>query len=188
MKTCSRCKQQKALDEFPCCAKKKDGRHSYCRLCNTAVVADWKARNPDRAKSLEAGYRARNLDQVRERNRTFRALYPERMAAATAKYRAANSDKVQRSFTRSQLKKYGLSIEDFDELLAMQDGGCAICGREDYGTSQARRLAVDHCHSTGTIRGLLCWNCNTVLGKFEDDPDRLVAAALYLLVNQGGTE
>jgi hypothetical protein len=62
------------------------------------------------------------------------------------------------------------------ELLSAQDGRCAICGAE-RGT---RRLAIDHDHTTGFIRGLLCVRCNTGLGSFRDDPELLRKAIEYL--------
>lgn len=71
--------------------------------------------------------------------------------------------------------KYGLAQEDLDALLAQADGRCLICDTEfgdDYN--------IDHCHETGTVRGLLCRRCNFGLGWFDDDPGRLLAAHFYL--------
>lgn len=73
--------------------------------------------------------------------------------------------------------KYGISVEQYEELLLRQGGVCKICGNE---CSSGRRLSVDHCHETGRVRGLLCVNCNHGVGKFNDDPERLEAAARYL--------
>lgn len=75
---------------------------------------------------------------------------------------------------------YGITVEQYDERLAQQDGGCAICGRPDGGQRE-RPLYVDHDHATGAVRGLLCAKCNSALGYLDDDPNRLLAAAAYLL-------
>jgi hypothetical protein len=76
-----------------------------------------------------------------------------------------------------QLKKnYGISQEDYDQKLAYQNYGCAICGKE----AKTRKLSVDHCHTTGKIRDLLCGPCNTGLGQFQDNPELLILAADYL--------
>lgn len=75
-------------------------------------------------------------------------------------------------------RKFGISPEDYDAMYDAQEGVCAICHREE--ASPNRRLAVDHCHTTGKIRGLLCWPCNAALGKFQDDPERLRSAAVYI--------
>jgi len=77
---------------------------------------------------------------------------------------------------RDQLKYYyGMSVEDFDALLALQDGACAICKR-----TCDENLCVDHCHVTGKVRGLLCRTCNFGLGLFKDDPRFTRAATEYL--------
>ena len=77
-----------------------------------------------------------------------------------------------------QLKrKFGLTVTEYGMLAESQGNACAVC-REVCPTG--RRLAVDHCHTTGNIRGLLCQGCNTGIGKFRDSPERLIAAARYL--------
>lgn len=73
---------------------------------------------------------------------------------------------------------YGVDGEQYDRMLAAQNGGCAICGQE---RPDSRNLMVDHCHATDAVRGLLCARCNTGLGMFADDSDRLLATAAYLL-------
>lgn len=74
-------------------------------------------------------------------------------------------------------KRFGLPALDYDALLAAQDEKCAVCKSE---CKTGNRLAVDHDHVTGRIRGLLCLRCNTMLGQADDDPERLRAAARYL--------
>lgn len=71
-------------------------------------------------------------------------------------------------------RKYGLTQADYDALLAVQGGQCAICERS------SDRLQVDHCHARNLVRGLLCQNCNKVLGLVDDDPVSLERAAEYL--------
>jgi hypothetical protein len=74
-------------------------------------------------------------------------------------------------------KRYGLEPGQFERLLAEQDGKCAICREE---CPRQFELSVDHCHVTGTVRGLLCQNCNAALGMFKDDPALLARAIDYL--------
>lgn len=73
-------------------------------------------------------------------------------------------------------KHFGMSFEDYADRLVKQNGVCAICYRKD----KSRSLAVDHCHTTGKIRGLLCAPCNRSLGAFGDSVERLQAAIRYL--------
>lgn len=78
--------------------------------------------------------------------------------------------------SKAYQKKYGIAEEDFQAMLKKQGGVCAICGCHQ----RYQRLAVDHNHKTGFVRGLLCVNCNRGLGKFFDSPLRLIRAAEYL--------
>jgi Recombination endonuclease VII len=80
---------------------------------------------------------------------------------------------------RSRLKAYGLSQEDYDRLLAEQDGKCAIC-RNDKINGFGSRLAVDHDAETGKVRGILCGNCNRGIGALKHDVKILRAAIEYL--------
>lgn len=76
---------------------------------------------------------------------------------------------------------FGLSLADFDAMLLAQGGRCAIC-RNDSPGGPHRQWHVDHEHSTGTVRGLLCSRCNTGIGLFRDDPITLQRAARYVVL------
>lgn len=76
--------------------------------------------------------------------------------------------------------RYGITEEIYLELLAKQDHVCAICQQS---CASGRRLAVDHDHATGCVRGLLCRRCNQLLGRMEDSPLLLERAAAYLRKN-----
>ena len=73
-------------------------------------------------------------------------------------------------------RHYGISAEEYDVLLNAQDGVCKICDAEPT----TKRLAVDHNHETGEVRGLLCETCNRAIGMFKDNPEVIRAAANYL--------
>ena len=75
-------------------------------------------------------------------------------------------------------KKYGITDEDYAEMLKSQKGKCAICGAGEPGT---KKFDVDHCHVTGVVRGLLCTSCNRMLGHSGDRPEVLAAGEKYLL-------
>lgn len=77
--------------------------------------------------------------------------------------------------------KYGITQADFEKMFADQEGKCKLCGTPDPGPKGV--FAVDHCHKTSKIRGLLCYLCNIGLGSFRDRPDLLIAAASYLEKN-----
>ncbi len=74
---------------------------------------------------------------------------------------------------------YGITVGDYERMLAEQGGGCAICSSS--GTSKRNgRLHIDHDHDSGRIRGLLCSKCNSGIGQLQDDPTLLRAAAEYI--------
>lgn len=74
-------------------------------------------------------------------------------------------------------RKYGVTPERYIFMFKQQGGRCKICGARP---KKSRRLAIDHCHETNKIRGLLCSPCNTALGLFQDNPELVNTAASYL--------
>lgn len=74
---------------------------------------------------------------------------------------------------------YGITLEEYETLLIQQGNSCAIC-LKPHGEDGIDRLYVDHCHSTGKIRGLLCFKCNTALGHFNDDAHLVEKALGYI--------
>lgn len=91
-----------------------------------------------------------------------------------------NPDKARRS--RYQ-KNFGITLADYDEMFAQQQGKCAICGTTIPG-GDCKHFSVDHDHVTGLVRGLLCVDCNHGLGFFKDNIKALAGAVLYLSNNQ----
>ncbi len=85
---------------------------------------------------------------------------------------------------RDLYRRFGISIEQYDVMYAEQGGVCAICKKPesaiDHKLGSPKRLAVDHCHTSSKVRGLLCWACNSALGKIEDSIPTLEAMILYL--------
>lgn len=92
----------------------------------------------------------------------------------------ANPHKVKGRYLK---KHYGIGLADYTAMLEKQDNRCAICGNHHDGN---RALAVDHCHETKRVRGLLCTNCNRGLGHYRDDPVLLENAARYLRHHSNG--
>lgn len=75
-------------------------------------------------------------------------------------------------------KAFDLSVDEYNSLLLKQNNECKICGIDQSLVS--KKFAVDHCHSTGNVRGLLCTNCNLGLGNFKDSTKLLQKAINYL--------
>lgn len=101
------------------------------------------------------------------------------------KWQKDNPDKYEATWKRQiatdgallkrRLRTYQLSEQEYNELLEKCEGKCTICKEVP-----SNWLVIDHCHTSGVVRGLLCNNCNTGLGYFKDDPIRMLNAIEYL--------
>lgn len=81
-----------------------------------------------------------------------------------------------------RLRKFGLTLSDYEFMAEFQNHACGICKTPQ--SKLQRKLAVDHCHSTGRIRGLLCSNCNTALGLLRDNPESIRRAARWIMTDE----
>jgi hypothetical protein len=160
-KTCSKCGVRQPIENFYRAAGTRDGFRGDCKSCFQARAA--------------ARYRA-NPEPMKERAKQWARENPERLRATKRRY--AESGRKQAVDRRSYLKrKYGVTPEWYDETLAAQGGGCAICGRPPRDDIS---LHVDHDHESGALRKLLCFPCNNLLGDVGDDRRLLEQAVAYL--------
>lgn len=118
----------------------------------------------------------KSTPEERARAKAWYEENKERALANAAAYRADNKDKIR---WREVAKRYGVSEYEYVCMLDDQDGHCALCPATER-DGRGGPLCVDHDHATGKVRGLLCGACNHGLGKFQDDPARLRAAADYI--------
>ena len=82
-------------------------------------------------------------------------------------------------------KSFGIEVEQYDQMLQAQGGCCALCKTQEYShkrNGRFVRFAVDHCHTTGRIRGLLCWRCNLAIGLLKDDTSAVIRLVNYLSI------
>jgi hypothetical protein len=89
-----------------------------------------------------------------------------------------NRNKTYEEQRISRIRSYGISVEEYKDMLDSQNGGCYICGKEPEGR---RALDIDHDHKTGQVRGLLCSNHNRALGLLNDDIKLMLKAVEYLV-------
>ena len=155
-KPCSKCGEWKPLLAY---SPRKEGKRfmSRCKTCRAEDRKRDRAANPEHHREILRKSRKKHHKEY---------LY----------YRAR----------RSHLSvNFGLSLQEYDALEAAQGGLCAICQKPETAMdtrrpSSIRKLAIDHCHSTGKVRGLLCGCCNTGLGQLKDSPEILASALAYL--------
>lgn len=157
----------------------------YCSdACRKTGVTNtkkkWKLLNPEKVKMQSKRYNntPERKEYLKKYRRTPDALKRERESGLRYYQRSSH---VERN---GHLKRtFNITLEDYKRMLDSQNGVCAICLSEETRKSPnggTMHLAVDHCHTTGKIRGLLCWNCNTSLGKFKDSTENLARAIEYL--------
>lgn len=150
-----------------------------CKDCGVAHT--YPHRTGPRKTRCDLCVRERNA----ERQMKWRAANPERNQAASRRgYEKVKSDPVryaewlQRGRDNALIRTYGITRAEVDAMREAQGDLCAICGNGHKGVGD--RLHIDHCHTTGEVRGLLCSKCNTALGLLDDDPDRMRSMIEYV--------
>jgi len=105
----------------------------------------------------------------------------ERRTAYCREWRKSNPAKVKNTDLK---RNFGITLDDYNGMLKSQNFKCAICGHPETAINPRSNkpfdLAVDHCHETGSVRALLCQNCNHAIGNFKDSTDLLTNAINYL--------
>ena len=180
----ARCKKHGVYteeDAYVCKDEKYSGGIALkCKKC----VHEWRvkryAENRQQAILDAAIWKKANRERVNKQVSQDKIDNPE-------KYKKWNEDYYERNKkdinTRAICGYHGLDIQSYEEMIKEQNNQCAICGKIETRKFKGKpmRLCVDHNHETGKIRGLLCHDCNTGLGKFLDSPDLLTKAAIYLM-------
>lgn len=143
--------------------------------------ADWYLANKDKARASNKAWQQNNSDKLAKKARERYNENKDKVLAINLSWRDKNRDKIKeynrKNHRKRQLSQYGLTPEDYSTILESQGGGCAICGCPPPAD---RCLAVDHCHKTGKVRGILCGSCNRGLGLFKDDVVKMKKAVEYL--------
>lgn len=151
-----------------------------CRECGSYDITPGRVKHRSYiCRSCLKSYGERNADRIKERNAAYYIRNAEKVKARTAVYRALNPDRAKnRAASGSLNRKYGITTDERNRLLADQGGTCAIC------KTVPKKPAVDHCHSNGKIRGVLCNSCNSVIGFAKDNPETLASAMEYLSLHR----
>lgn len=162
-KTCSQCKQSKGREDFYKRPTSHDGLRSACKVCEKSKHK--KRKHYERSTEPKKCYRCGEIKPAEGFNSA-----PENVTGLQSKCKPC-----QKEYLHEQ--RYNMP-KPYAEMLADQCNQCLICGDEPKESDHA--FHVDHCHTTGKVRGILCHMCNRGIGHFNDDPDCLRAAAEYL--------
>lgn len=118
----------------------------------------------------------KNVDKKRAYSRAYYAANKEKRKQVAREYKAKNPG----FWRKSHIKRlYGITVERVEEMRIAQGNKCAICADEFSNEKKGKKLHIDHCHSSGVVRGLLCQKCNLHLG-WIDKPGILASALKYL--------
>lgn len=159
-------REKRVADAKKSYESRKEERKTYMREYYKANPSKFPKRSPEK-QAIH--------NESRKKRYAENAEFREQVKKKAREWQAANPmhKKAQR------LKKYGMTPQEKDAMLASQGGVCAICKKAPKHVNVFP--AIDHCHTTGVVRGILCSHCNMGIGKFMDSPELLIAAANYLL-------
>lgn len=156
---CNTCKTDKSLEDFAA----RDGgrrRHTRCKECQ---------------KEYRKAYWQKNSHKYAER---YWTNHEQHKAECRRRYHSGDKKKAgEKSWANKLKREFRLTVEQYNLMLEAQGGVCYLCRNPD---PDGKKLAVDHCHTHGNIRGLLCRSCNTGIGLLKDSPDLLRRAADYI--------
>lgn len=163
---CLKCKSMKPLSEF---AQWKSVRRGIVVITKSG----W-------CKACRKIYKTKYYSLNREFVLLAAKKYCKKNKKAISRRRSASYPLNRRKEKNRQLRKsYGITIEQYGEILTLQKGVCAICGTDTPAVNR-NYFYVDHCHDTGIVRGLLCNNCNRALGNLKNSSVIAERAARYL--------
>jgi hypothetical protein len=190
-KSCSFCRETKLLSDYRQRSKNKDGRANKCKGCVNKDDAIYRKKNAARVLIRSTAFRQAHRAELKERANQRNRSNKEQFNATRRAYYAKNSKRIclknDESRARHPLtaknstlrRKYKLLLDDYLRLSEKYNACCWICKRHQTQVP-CQHICVDHDHKTGHVRGLLCRNCNTALGRFNDSISSLSSAIQYL--------
>lgn len=182
MKQCTKCRKDKPNTDFHRDNTKKSGLGPRCKLCKNSASANRRLRN---SKSPTSLVRSREQAERVQTNKTHKVCTSCGKIKPLKDYHKMQSGLLGRKASckicvrhKAQQSRYGITEQQYNELLKSQNNSCALCSTQEPGGKGC--FHIDHDHQTGEVRGLLCHQCNTGLGLFKDNPDTLQKAIHYL--------
>lgn len=205
MKQCTKCEATKSIDKFYKDKKTKDGYGGHCKVCQDQYTRDYYDRKlrkrenllTDHGKICKICRVEKSLSEFNIKHGTKKLSYRNECKKCESAWKAdhyktiaVKERKKRKVYYKDNLKKhhhwyltskFGIGRDDYERMLAEQNGKCAICGTgRPYPNERIKNFAVDHDHETGKIRALLCSTCNTGIGHLKHSPGILRKAATYL--------
>lgn len=171
-KLCCKCKK---ISEFS-----KNGK--VCKSCKKTYDREYVLKNYNKKKLQCLEYNKTHKEEKKRYDIDYRKNNSEKRANWKLERKVSGKSylEARKSFIK---RKYKITLEEYEELLSKQNNKCLICGNESSRHKNSI-LYIDHCHTSGKIRGLLCHHCNCGLGNFMDNTFLLEKAIEYLKLNE----
>lgn len=187
-KVCSKCKEEKTLDQYGKNCMSKDGLRPDCRSCKSIQRKEYYRKNQERSRLATIKWGEKNPEKKSDAGKAWYSKNKDRHKESGKKWLEIPGNKercAEVAFDGGLKRRYGMSPDDYYSKLSAQGGKCAIpsCSRDP----ESRALSVDHDHSTGSVRGLLCTNCNAALGLVDDNQEILQDLIHYLNMYDGSS-
>lgn len=150
-KFCPSCKKTKVASGWPKHKNRRGGLGSVCKSCMKSSSKNWYKKNAKRRNKQTQSYYEKNKDRQKD-------LYLQR--------------------------KFGITLDQYNEMLVAQNGVCKLCNRPERAkqksTGKVKSLAVDHCHDSNRVRGLLCYHCNHIIACLGDNEESAEKLLMYM--------
>lgn len=174
---CKQCHLIKPLTDFEPGKRYKNGRMPVCRLCRRLQRENLYKRERvpvEGSKLCRRCDRSMGLGEFQKDRRSPDGYSPQ-CKSCRRRYRSKEDPRVSKD--RMMRWKFGISLDEFEEMIKEQEGRCAACGDLP---SSGKVLHLDHCHKTGRIRRPICGNCNTALGLLKESPKKIHGLLAYI--------
>lgn len=177
LKTCSKCSEKLPITNFYRNSQSYDNHRPDCKKCLNSLQQLYYNKNSDTIKERVKKYRNKNSRKIKDYRKKYYLANKEKLKEQ-AKDRYFNRGGKDNSRNAKLQKAYNISLDEYNTIFAEQGNCCAICRRQKCKTGKS--MAVDHCHVTGKIRGILCANCNRSLGVLGESIEILTNMISYL--------
>jgi hypothetical protein len=143
------------------------------KLAKLAYNRKWRKENPEKTAEHSKRSRIKNQEKIRKYKKEWEIKNKPRLQEKSKEWYNKNAMRVKNT---RLIYKFGITLDEYNELLNKQKNSCSICGNPP----RLQKFAVDHDHKTGKVRGLLCRDCNVGIGNLKDDPDLIEKAIQYI--------
>jgi hypothetical protein len=180
---CQKCNQVQHLTAFRKHKQARLGIETTCKSCKEHMKEERIVKSGTLRKCRTCGDEAKNVEQLELFVKDTKSKFG-RYNICKKCHTSSDSARYHNNSLEKRCKKFGITIDEYNNFVSIQNNSCAICKKhKDDFSGRGNNFHIDHCHTSGKVRGLLCSNCNTGLGQFKDDIKSLESAIQYLKLN-----